>query len=67
MVKNAHANAGAVGLISGSGRSPGGRNDNPVQYSCLGNPMENPLEKEMATQSTILAWEIPRSEETDRP
>ena len=29
--------------------------------------LENPLEKEMATQSTILAWEIPRLEETDRP
>ena len=25
---------------------------------------ENPLEKEMATHSTILAWEIPRTEET---
>ena len=30
---------GDVGLIPGSGRSPGGGNDNPLQYSCLGNPM----------------------------
>ena len=31
--------AGDVGLISGPGRSPGGRNGNPFQYSCLKNPM----------------------------
>ena len=29
-----------VSLIPGSGRSPGGRNDNPLQYSCLENPMD---------------------------
>ena len=29
-----------VGLISGSGRSPGGGNGNPFQYSCLENPMD---------------------------
>ena len=42
-VKNLPANtevAGAVGLISGSGRSPEGGNGNPVQYSCLENPMD---------------------------
>jgi len=33
-------NAGDLGLIPGSGRSPGEGNDNPLQYSCLGNPME---------------------------
>ena len=32
------ANAGDVGLIPGSGRSPGRGNGNPLQYSCLGNP-----------------------------
>ena len=32
--------AGDVGLIPGSGRSPGGGNGNPLQYSCLGNPMD---------------------------
>ena len=31
--------AGDKSLISGSGRSPGERNGNPLQYSCLGNPM----------------------------
>ena len=34
------ANAGDVGLFSGSGRSPGEGNGNPLQYSCLGNPMD---------------------------
>ena len=29
-----------LGLIPGSGRSPGGENGNPLQYSCLGNPMD---------------------------
>ena len=33
-------NAGNAGLVSGSGRSPGEENGNPLQYSCLGNPME---------------------------
>ena len=43
VVKNPLANAGDVGhagLIPGSGRSPGGGNDNPFWYSCLGNPMD---------------------------
>ena len=42
-IKNPPANAGDlrdVGLIPGSGRSPGGGNGNPVQYSCLENPMD---------------------------
>ena len=33
MVKNAPANAGDVGSISGLGRSPGGGNGTPLQYS----------------------------------
>ena len=43
MVKNPPANAGDirdVGLISGSGRSPGGECSNPLQYSCLENPTD---------------------------
>ena len=39
MVKNPPVNEGNVGSIPGSGRSPGEMNDNPLQYSCLGNPM----------------------------
>ena len=37
-VKNLPANAGHTGWIPRSGRSPGERNGNPFQYSCLGNP-----------------------------
>ena len=33
-------NAGDPGLIPGSGRSPGKANGNPLQYSCLENPMD---------------------------
>ena len=40
VVKNASANAGDAGSIPGSGRSPGEGNGNPLQYSCLGNPMD---------------------------
>ena len=43
MVKNPPANAGDVrnmGLIPGSGRSPGEENGNPLQYSCLENLMD---------------------------
>ena len=40
MVKNLPANAGDAGSIPGSGRSPGGGNANPFQYSCLENSMD---------------------------
>ena len=44
MVKNLPANAGDAadpGSIPGLGRSLGGRNDNPLLYSCLENPMDS--------------------------
>ena len=40
MVKNLPANAGDVGSIPESGRSPGEGNGNPLQYSYLENPMD---------------------------
>ena len=40
MVKNQPANAEDAGFISGSERSPVEVNVNPLQYSCLGNPMD---------------------------
>ena len=40
LVKNLPTNAGDLDLIPGSGRSPGGGNDNPLQYSCLENSMD---------------------------
>ena len=43
MVKNPPVNAGDIidmGSIPGLGRSPGGRHGNPLQSSCLENPMD---------------------------
>ena len=43
VVKNPLVNSrdtGDTGSIPGSGRSPGGGNGNPLQYSCLGNPKD---------------------------
>ena len=43
LVKNPSADVGDktdMSLIPGLGRSPGGRNGNPLQYSCLENPMD---------------------------
>ena len=40
VVKNLPANAEEVGSVPGSGRSPGGGNGSPPQYSCLEDPMD---------------------------
>ena len=40
MVKNPPANAGDAGSIPGLGRSSGGGNGNPLQYSCLENAID---------------------------
>ena len=43
VVKNPPVSAGDTGdirSIPGSGRSPGGGHGNPLQYSCLGNPLD---------------------------
>ena len=40
VVKNPPGNAGYASLIPGSGRSPGEGNGNPLQDSCLENPMD---------------------------
>ena len=37
--KESTCNVGSLDLIPGLGRSPGGRDGNPLQYSCLENPM----------------------------
>ena len=39
-VKASAANAGDPGSVPGSGRSPGEGNGNPLQYSCLENPID---------------------------
>ena len=38
--KESACNAGDLSLIPGLGRSPGEGNSNPLQYSCLDNPMD---------------------------
>ena len=48
MVKNPPVNAEGVGSSPGSGRSTGGGDDNTLQCSCLGNPIER-----RAWQATI--------------
>ena len=40
VVKKLPTNAGDVGSIPGLGRCPGEVNGNPLQYSCLGNPVD---------------------------
>ena len=40
MLRSLPASAGDVGLIPKLGRSPGEGNGNPIQYSCLGDPMD---------------------------
>ena len=39
--KESACNAGDLGLIPGSERSPGGGHGNPLQYSCWENPMDS--------------------------
>ena len=43
-MKNPLASEGEAGSISGLGRSTGEGNGNPLQYSCLGNPMPGGLQ-----------------------
>ena len=63
MVNNPPANseyARDAGLIPGLGRSPGVGNDNPFQYSCLGNPMDRG-----AWQATVHEVAKSQSDTTD--
>ena len=45
--------AGDAGSIPGSGRSPGGGHGNPLQYSCLENPMERGRLVDYSSQGQI--------------
>ena len=54
--KNPPVNAGDVGLIPGSRRSPGGGNGNPLEFSCLKNPLDGG-----AWRSTVLGVEKSRT------
>ena len=62
VVKNPPANAGDEDSVPGLGRSPGERNVNPLQYSCLENPMDREPGslRSMASQSwTLLSMHAP--------
>ena len=64
VAKNLPASArdtGDAGLMPGSGRSPGRWNGNPLQYSCLGNPMDK---RSLAGYSL---WCQKESDTTERP
>ena len=78
MVKNPPANAGDVGDLSsipGSGRSPGKGNGNPLQYSCLENPMHrgawwatvHRVEESDTTEQLSTKVATPTSEHTLEP
>ena len=62
VVKNTPANAGDTGdagSILGLGRSPGGANGNPLQYSCLENPIDSrtwqAIVRRVAESQTLLS------------
>ena len=58
--KESSCNAGDLGSIPGLGKFPGEGNGNPLQYSCLGNPMDR--------GARILEWvTTPSSRESSRP
>ena len=50
-----------MGSIPGSGRSSGGRNGNPLQYTCLGNPMDK------MSLVGYSPWEEEKGKEEERP
>ena len=56
MVKNPPVNAGDLrnmGLIPVSGRSPGQGHGNPLQYSCLENPMDRGVRQTTKNQTRL--------------
>ena len=65
VVKESACNAEASGLIPGWGRSPGDGNGNPLQYSCLGNPMDRAAW--WATGHGVLKSQTQLSYETTTP
>ena len=61
MVKASAYNAGDPGSIPGPGRSPGEGNGNPLQYSCLENPMDG-----WRSQLGYSPWGCKQSDLTER-
>ena len=71
VVKNPLANAGnggGTGSIPGSERSPGGGHGNPLQYSCLENPMDRErslvgYSPQGCKESDMVKWQFARKKE----
>ena len=61
VVKNWPATLADSGLIPQSGRSPGEGNDNPLWYSCLGNPMDRGTWQ--ATAHGVTEWDISQQQQ----
>ena len=54
--KESACSVGDPSLVPGSGRSPGGGNGNPLQYSCLGNPMDRGAWMVAQSQAQLSDW-----------
>ena len=63
MVKNPPANAGDMGSIPGLGRSSGEGNGNPLQFSCLGNPMDRGAWRATVQITTDTTWKLNNNKE----
>ena len=64
MIKNLPVNAREADSVPGLGRFSGGGNGNPLQYSCLGNPMDRgtwrPAVQGVAKSQTQLSNQVPK-------
>ena len=56
--KESACSAGDPGSIPGLGRSPGEGNGNPLQYSCLENPMDRGAWQSMGSQESDRTWQL---------
>ena len=57
--KEAACNAGNLGLVPGLGRPPGEGNGNPLQYSCLENPMDRGALTDQLPSKVVLSFTFP--------
>ena len=65
VVKNLPPNAGNMGTVPGLRRSPRGGNCNPLQYSCLGNPMDRGAWKATVMGSQRVRYDLVTKQQTN--
>ena len=65
--KNPPDSAGDVGSIPELGRSPGEGNGNPLQYSCLGNPMDGGVWRATVHGLSSVGQDSPTQQQTIQP